>query len=134
MSYTDVVVTKKRSGGRATPKGSPPAERVESQRTRSAKSNPRRLDKGGRELATSSRYTAPPPKVRFRPRWHRFFGWSGVALGVLIIALNDVMLMGNSLTLLPFGHSELYLMLGMGVGASSAWFLGLYDHDPTIYR
>lgn len=128
------MVTKKRSGGRATPKGSPPAERAETQRSRSAKSDPRRSHEDHRELASSSRYTAPPPKVRFRPSWHRFFGWAGVALGLLIIALNDGMLMGNNLTLLPFGHSELYLILGLSVSASSAWFLGLYDHEPTIYR
>ena len=52
----------------------------------------------------------------------------------MIIALNDGMLMGNNLTLLPFGHSELYLILGLVVGASSAWFLGVFDREPTIYR
>ena len=125
------VVMKKRSGGRATPKGSAPAG---PKRSRSERSNARRTNKSDGEPATSSRYTAPPAKVRFRPSWHRFVGWAGVAFGVLIIALNDVMLMGNNLTLLPFGHSELYLMLGMAVGASSSWFLGVFDREPTIYR
>lgn len=42
--------------------------------------------------------------------------------------------MGNNLTLLAFGHSELYLILGLVVGGSSAWFLGLFDQEPSIYR
>jgi hypothetical protein len=42
------------------------------------------------------------------------------------------MLLGEDLVLLPFGHSELYLFLGVLVAGWSTRFLGLFDRD-TVY-
>lgn len=54
--------------------------------------------------------------------------------GVVIAAVNDLMLIGEDVTLLPGGHSELYLLLGISVGVGSTWFLGLFDRGTTIYE
>lgn len=54
-------------------------------------------------------------------------------LGVLIAAVNDFMLVNDN-SLLPFGHSEAYLFLGIGIAGGSTWFLGLFDRGTTIYR
>lgn len=86
-----------------------------------------------RREPSSGRYTPPAPKVRYRPRWHRVAGWLGVALGILVAVLNDAMLIGENWTLLPFGHQELYLVLGVLIAGSSTWFLGLFDREPTVY-
>lgn len=57
----------------------------------------------------------------------------GVALlvvGVLIAAVNDAMLLGGVPTwLLPGGHNEAYLFLGLAVAASSTWWFGWYDRS-----
>lgn len=82
----------------------------------------------------SGRYTPPAPKFRVRPGWHRIAGWAGIALGVLIAVVNDLMLIGVEASLLPGGHSELYLFLAVAVGGSSTWFLGLFDRGTTIFE
>ncbi|MBA3400200.1 MAG: hypothetical protein H0U01_09580 [Acidimicrobiia bacterium] len=86
-----------------------------------------------RTPAASSRYTPPSKPVRIRPRWHRPAGWIGIVLGALIAAVNDLMLVNDN-SLLPFGHSEAYLFLGIGIAGGSTWFLGLFDRGTTIYR
>jgi hypothetical protein len=83
--------------------------------------------------ASSSRYTAPQPKYRIRPKWHRFAGWFGVLVGVAIAVANDGMLIAEDLRLLPFGHQELYLILALLVAGGSTWFLGVFDRGTTIY-
>lgn len=72
-------------------------------------------------------------QVVLRPRWHRTLGWFGVAVGAVIAILNDIILFGVDLVLLPFGHSELYLVLGLVIAAWSGRFLGLFDR-ATVYR
>ena len=109
------VTKSRRSAGRVTP-----ANRGESG---SARQSPE----------SSSRYTPSRQRYRVRPRWHRFAGWGGVLVGVAVAALNDLMLMGEDVTLLPGGHSELYLMLGISVASGATWFLGLFDRGTTIY-
>ena len=84
-------------------------------------------------VAQSSRYTAPQPKYRIRPKWHRFAGWLGVLLGVAMAVANDGMLIAKDLRLLPGGHQELYLILALLVGGGSTWFLGVFDRGTTIY-
>jgi hypothetical protein len=42
---------------------------------------------------------------------------------------NDVMLFGASTTLLPGGHNELYLVLGITVAGSSLWWFGWMDRN-----
>ncbi|MGD9793901.1 MAG: hypothetical protein AB7V43_10505 [Acidimicrobiia bacterium] len=61
-------------------------------------------------------------------------GWAGIAVGVLLAVLNDAMLFGSNVRLLPFGHQELYLVLALLIAAWSTWFLGLFDRETTIYR
>ena len=118
---------KKRTGGRATPKGTVPmARRL---RVPSPDEHRHRV-----AVSASSRYTRPVPKARLRPRWHLFVGWTGVAVGVIVALLNDAMSIGEDLRLLPFGHSELYLILGALVAGSSSWFLGVFDRQATVYR
>lgn len=90
---------------------------------------------GGRGApAASPRYTPRAELLRLRPRWHRFAGWAGILLGLLIAIANDAMLIGEDLTLLPGGHSELYLMMGIGVAGASTWFLGIFDRGTTVYE
>lgn len=115
-------------GGRVTPKGSPPLRARPRQRA-----GPSRTAEEIHEPTPSSRYTPSANQdLVVRPRWHRIVGWIGVAAGLLTVALNDMMLMGDDLTLLPFGHSELYLMVGLLTAGLSTRFLGLFDRQ-TVY-
>ena len=84
-------------------------------------------------MAASDRYTPKAAAYRLRPSWHRAAGWLGILLGAAIAASNDLMLLYDDVTLLPGGHSELYLFLGIAVAAASTWFLGLFDRGTTIY-
>lgn len=120
------AVSKKVRAGRVTPKGTQSSRR--SQRAGPAAGG------GSAAPEPSARYTPPTPQFRMRPRWHRFVGWIGVALGIVIAALNDLMLMGDDLTLLPGGHNELYLFLGIAVAGSSTWLLGLFDRGTTVFE
>lgn len=56
-----------------------------------------------------------------------------MAAGVVVVALNDGMLMTGHVQLLPGGHSEVYLLLGIGLAAANTWFLGLFDRGVTVY-
>lgn len=114
------MVNKRAAGGRATPPKRAPT---------SGRAAPR--EQAGPDA--SSRYTPPAPAFRLRPAWHRVAGWAGVLLGVLIAVLNDAMVILEDVTLLPGGHLELYLLLGIAVAGGSTWFLGLFDRGTTIY-
>lgn len=81
----------------------------------------------------SSRYTPKRGQVRFRPRWHRFAGWLGLIVGVLDLIMNDAMLL-TGLTLLPFGHKEAWLLVGIVVAGLSTRLLGLLDRGTAVYR
>lgn len=120
------MAKKRRAGGRVTPRGGAADPARSSSSSRSS---------GGSDgsPSPSGRYTPPTPAYRVRPTWHRVAGWVILVLGIAIIALNDLMLMGDDLVLLPFGHSELYLFLGIAVSAGATWFLGLFDRGQTIY-
>lgn len=78
----------------------------------------------------SARYTPARPAFRIRPAAHKVVGWALVALGVAIAVLNDVQWASSRLSVLPGGHSELYLMVAVAVAAFGAWWLGLFDR-PT---
>ena len=88
----------------------------------------KRHESGPVTPAASSRYTPPIKSVRFRPGWHRTVGVLILILGLAVVILNDAML-GNSITLLPGGHSELYLMLGVVVAGYSTWWFGWFDRE-----
>lgn len=81
----------------------------------------------------SARYTPKAPAFRLRPGWHRWAGWAGVVLGLAVIVVNDIELFTNDTTVMPGGHSELYLFLGVLVIAGAAWMLGAFDRGTTIY-
>jgi hypothetical protein len=123
------MVTKKRTGGRVTPKDTRPRATSARGVTKARIGTPSERTADTR----SGRYTPPTPKARYRPRWHRFAGWFGVALGVAVAVSNDAMLIVEGATFLPFGHQELYLVLALLIAGSSTWFLGVFDREPTIY-
>lgn len=58
-------------------------------------------------------------------------GWALVGLGVCIAVLNDVQWASARRTLLPGGHSELYLMLAFAVAGFGTWWLGLFDRPSS---
>lgn len=83
-----------------------------------------------RDVPTASNKHTPPIKhIRFRPTWHKVVGVLAVVLGAGIAVTNDVMLFGASTTLLPGGHNELYLVLGITVAGSSLWWFGWMDRN-----
>ncbi len=77
----------------------------------------------------SSRYTPPTKSIRLRPGWHKTIGLILVAVGFIIVILNILMGGGSDLTLLPGGHNELYLFLGLGLAAYSMWWFGWFDRE-----
>ena len=79
--------------------------------------------------AASSRYTPPRKSVRYRPDWHKIVGALILVLGIAVIVLNDVMLLGASRSLLPGGHNELYLILGIVIAGYSTWWFGWFDRE-----
>lgn len=57
-----------------------------------------------------------------------------VAAGLVVAALNGLMYMSEGLRLLPGGFSLVYVLAGFPVATVGAWFLGLFDESPTVYR
>lgn len=83
----------------------------------------------------SGRYTAPSrDRVRVRSPWHRAAGWLFVVIGLIVAALTGLMYMDDDLRLLPGGFSLAYMPAGLPLAAAGAWFLGLFDDVPTVYR
>ncbi len=79
--------------------------------------------------APSSRYTPPIKSFRFRPGWHKAVGTALLLLGISVAVLNDIVLLGGPRTLLPGGHNELYLLLGIVVGGFGTWWFGWFDDE-----
>lgn len=112
------------------PRQSPPRRRGQLKRDGSRRAQPPARGRATHTPEPSARYTPSRPAFRIRPTAHKVLGWSLVALGIVIAVLNDVQWASSRLTLLPGGHSELYLMLALAVAAFGAWWLGLFDR-PT---
>ncbi|MBI5089957.1 MAG: hypothetical protein HZB15_14135 [Actinobacteria bacterium] len=89
----------------------------------------KRYDSGPATPPPSSRYTPPIRAIRFRPGWHKLVGALLLVLGAAVAVLNDVMLLGASTTLLPGGHSEFYLILGVAIAGSGTWWFGWFDRE-----
>ena len=88
----------------------------------------KRKESGPVKPVASSRYTPPVKSFRLRPGWHKTVGALIVGVGLAVVILNEVMLL-NSMTLLPGGHSELYLVLGVAIaGYGTRWF-GWFDRE-----
>ena len=66
--------------------------------------------------ATSSRHTPPDQVSAFRSGWHTAVGIAFLVLGLLVVVVDDV-IRGVKVTLLPGGHSELHLLLGVAIAA-----------------
>ena len=81
----------------------------------------------GSEAPLPSRYTPPSRKIRFRPGWHKAVGFALLLVGVALVALNDMMLLDFPATLLPGGHNEGYLFLGLAIVGYSTWWFGWFD-------
>lgn len=79
--------------------------------------------------APSRRYTPPPKSFRFRPTWHKALGFGLLVAGLALAVVNDVMLLQPSTTLLPGGHNELYLIVGIAVAGYSTWWFGWFDRQ-----
>lgn len=75
--------------------------------------------------AASARYT-PPNRGVFRPGWHKLVGAASVVVGILVVVVNDGMYFIEA-TLLPGGHNELYLIVGLAIAASGTWWFGWFD-------
>jgi hypothetical protein len=84
----------------------------------------------------SRRKPKPPTPIRaprsgfsyragWRPRWHRTVGWLLILVGAAIIVVNDIAWVG--VEVMPGGHSELYLLLGLLVAGFGSWWTGLFD-------
>ena len=89
----------------------------------------KRQGSGSLNPAPSSRYTPPKKSVRFRPGWHKGVGAAVLLVGIAVAVLNDVMLLDPSKTLLPGGHSEFYLMLGIIIAGYSTWWFAWFDRE-----
>jgi len=85
-----------------------------------SKRNPKRPPQVQRPSRSGLSYRAG-----WRPPWHRTVGWVLIALGVVIIVVND--LAYADIELMPGGHSELYLLLGLVVAGFGSWWTGLFD-------
>lgn len=77
--------------------------------------------------APSRRYTPPTKSFRLRPGWHELLGFTLLFVGVALAVVNDVMMLQPSVTLLPGGHSELYLIVAIAIAGYSTWWFGWFD-------
>lgn len=67
----------------------------------------------------------------FRPDPHRWIGIGLLVAAAYVVIANDGMLF-LEVTLLPFGHHELWLITGFLIAGFGTWFLGLFD--PSVRR
>ncbi len=84
--------------------------------------------RGSAVPSASNRYTPPTKSARLRPGWHKAIGFALIIAGITVVVLNDVM-RGSAVRLLPGGHTELYLILGIAIAASSMWWFGWFDRE-----
>ncbi len=104
-----------------------PKSKAGSRRQRSRRRGPtpakqdsprRNEDEGHSRPASVSSKRSP------RPRWNKPAGWALIAAGVLIAIVNDVAYFSTGI--LPGGHNELYLILGLLIGVFGAYLLGVF--------
>lgn len=75
-----------------------------------------------RAAVESKRKVYPP----FRP-WHRPVGLGMLVSGILIAVVNDLAYL--NIEVMPGGHNELYLMLGVLVAGTGAYLAGFFSPD-----
>jgi len=88
-----------------------------------------RSDSRAPQATPTNRYTPPEKHFRFRPTWHKIVGTIVLVLGLGLIVANEVMLLERSATLLPGGHREVYLLLGVIIAGTSLWWFGWFDRN-----
>lgn len=59
--------------------------------------------------------------------WHRPVGLGMLVTGILIAVVNDLAFF--DIEVMPGGHSELYLILGVLVAGTGAYFAGFFSPD-----
>jgi hypothetical protein len=64
-------------------------------------------------------------RAGYRPPWHRILGWVLIAIGALIVVVNDAAYV--DINLMPGGHNEAYFVLGLLVAGFGSWWTGLFD-------
>ena len=89
-------------------------------KTRTPTPAPAQTRRGVSKTAASEKKLYPPYR-----EWHRPLGWVLVVLGITIAVANDLALV--DINVMPGGHSELYLILGVLVGGGGAYFLGAFS-------
>lgn len=81
-----------------------------------------------RAVESSARYTPPSRHVRVRPSWHKVVGFALLVLGLLIVLVNYAINLGGVPPwVLPGGHNEGYLVLGLVIAGASMWWFGWFD-------
>ena len=68
---------------------------------------------------------APIPQYPERPAWQKLIGWLSITGGLALIVVNYID--DSDFSILPGGHQEGYFALGLVVGVSGTWWLGLFD-------
>lgn len=114
---------------RRKPKRSPGPSGRPAPGSASGRAQPPERGRGRLEPLPSPRYTPPRPEFRIRPTSHRIVGWALVVLGVAVAVVNDIQWASTRVAVLPGGHSELYLLLAVGVAAYGAVWLGVFDRQ-----
>lgn len=76
------------------------------------------------EVEPSARYTPPAgSQVRFRPAWHKVVGCGQIVAGLALVVLHY----GLGIQVLPGGHNDGWMLLGIIVAAGGTWWLGVFD-------
>lgn len=98
---------------------------------RAAQDAPARSKQAPADAAAPSARYIPPINNRgpFRPTWHKVTGALLILVGVSVFVLNDAEWFG--IHVMPGGHNELYVVLGIAVAAASTWWFGWFDHTPA---
>lgn len=76
--------------------------------------------RGVSKTATVHKKLYPPYR-----EWHRPLGWLLVALGISIVIVNDLAFV--DINIMPGGHNELYLVLGLAVAGGGSYLLGAFS-------
>ena len=66
--------------------------------------------------------------MRIRPTWHKLIGALLIVAGAALVIINYA---DYSAHILPGGHQEGYFLLGIVIAASSSWWFGAFDREPS---
>ncbi|MEO7557061.1 MAG: hypothetical protein ABIV94_10725 [Acidimicrobiales bacterium] len=87
-------------------------------------------DGGAPPVKPNRRSTAPVAQTfRIRPPYHKVIGVLELVVGIAIVIVNYIDY--ADVSILPGGHQEVYLILGVAIAAGSMWWFGAFDREPT---